>query len=119
MSFDSRMNVDCRCNFTLLAYTNISYWPKRPDQSEHYEMPCDVASNFLKQIELGNGSSRGYNSVAGNSHLEGSFHYVTRYELTKLANNGNITYTSTQVERVSKASAKIDLFMKNPGYMPK
>jgi hypothetical protein len=69
---------------------------------EQYKMPCSEAVAFLKQLDPA-------------YHADKSSMHKVIYAI-KLNEH---TYISKLTETPAKAAAKIELFMKNPGFLPK
>ena len=88
--------MSCQCSFNLYTNGLSTLYPTSSINKEKYTMPCADAVNFLRTID-----PRGRHLVS----------YVTQ----DVRNN---TYTSSKGDPSLTAAAKIELFMKNPAYMP-
>lgn len=91
----------CKCAFSLFSKVDNTRG-QTSYSKERYNLPCDVAVNFLKQLD-----SRG---VTTNSDPD----YKVLYNIT----TAHDSYSSPDFELPRKAAAKIDLFMKDRDFMP-
>ncbi len=104
--------MSCDCNFKL--YSNSPNGTERQSSIneraavEVYDLPCEVAIKFLRQLD-------------NHNHTYTYPIHKVSYKISKTnlcsKNNGN--YTSTHWETPSEAAAKIELFMEHSRYMPK
>ena len=92
--------MTCECNFNLFS-VKLNAFNMTYDQ-ELYKMPCSEAAAFLKQLDPA-------------YHADKFAMHKVRYSVS----DGEHTYISKLPETPAKAAAKIELFMKNPNFLPK
>jgi hypothetical protein len=92
---------ECTCKFKLRSYGYSCI------NSEKYTLPCKEAIEFMRQLQ----SER----IQMICHSKSHFHEISNYELLNKDNK----YRQYHPDSPLKAAAKIELFMKNPEFMPK
>ena len=92
--------MSCECSFNLFSRKFNNQFPM-PYGQEQYQIPCSAAVSFLRQLDSP------YNDDTNPL-------YKINYTIT----DGNHRYASELQETPAKAAAKIELFMKNPKFMP-
>ena len=98
--------MSCECNFRITSILS----PYHRTFESYPQMPCGVAIDFLNALNRPKETSK----IEPQSESEVKPEYRVLYNITNTDEN----YSNTMAESAEKAAATIQLFMKNPKWMP-